>query len=497
MIRLFSALIRLHLITPRGLFRLCKSLFHEGFTLMAVLRFARYYYGDRCALRLSASSFSSTYSVLYDQSIRYAALLHARYDIKKGSRAAILCRNHPQAVTLLCALSRLGADIKLINTDMTSDHIAELLTTLPHHLLLYDEELTDRCLPRQSICNHVSIENLAGSSFQEDIRLPHIIKGGHISVFTGGSTGTGKEASRPTTIMPFLLPFMTLLRNVGLHRHASVYLSLPFYHGFGLSTLIIALVMGKKICLAKRFDPIETLSVINQEKIEVLPAVPAMLNRMLQTCPPTNWSSSLKCILSGGDLLEQDTARAICMHTDIALYNLYGTSEAGFFMLAGPQDLMAFDEPTLGKPIQGVVCRLIDTDQEGVGTLHVKTRWMMAGVSGDGISTGDRMYRNAQGYYFYRGRADRMVVCGGENVYPERIESIARSHPEVVDCLAYGVKDPSFGQVIHLKVEHRQGSNLSEDDLKQWLASKLPRAARPHHIVFGSVCLMTTGKRKR
>ena len=65
---------------------------------------------------------------------------------------------------------------------------------------------------------------------------------------------------------------------------------------------------------------------------------------------------SLKCIISGGDRLDVSLAKHTIEHIGPVLYNLYGTSEAGFFMLATPQQLIYNGEVSIGKPIRGMQC---------------------------------------------------------------------------------------------------------------------------------------------
>ena len=77
--------------------------------------------------------------------------------------------------------------------------------------------------------------------------------------------------------MSFLPPLVALLREIGVYQYQSVLIALPFYHGFGLATLIVSLLMGKEIYLQGRFDAPKTLEIIQHEHIEVMPIVPAML----------------------------------------------------------------------------------------------------------------------------------------------------------------------------------------------------------------------------
>ena len=178
------------------------------------------------------------------------------------------------------------------------------------------------------------------------------------------------------------------------------------------------------------------------------------------------------------------------------LFNLYGTSEAGFFMLATPKELASFEETTLGKPIQGVDCKIKNLNEEGIGTLWVRSRWAMHGKQNQWQNTGDLVSQNSEGYFFHHGRADRMVVCGGENVQPEHIEQVLLSHPMIVAARAFNVPHPNFGNVIHTEIECTPKATLTEATLRNWLQPKLSRAEMPHSIRFKTIEMLSTGKQK-
>ena len=206
---------------------------------------------------------------------------------------------------------------------------------------------------------------------------------------------------------------------------------------------------------------------------------------------------SVKCIISGGDRLDKKLVDETHGILGPVMYNLYGTSEAGFFMMATPADLDANEETTLGKPIRGVECDVRELRDNGVGTLWVRSKWAMIGTQNQWQSTGDMMYRNEKGYYFHRGIAKNMVVCGGENVFPESVEQVINQHSDVAASKVFGVPNPDFGFVLNAIVELKDNASLSDEDLKIWLKPKLSRAEMPHHIEFKQLDVLSTGKRSR
>ena len=494
---ILSILYHLHIISPKGLFVWAKSLISEGISLMALLRFAAHFYPHRCAITDEKQSLS--YQELYIRTCQLAEFLHTEYHLQPEMSVALLGRNSLTLTILLHALSRLGIHTTLLSTDLGTEQITAALQKHHYQLFIYDEGLKQ--VPIETPCTAVTTETLSDIILSKeaqtrDIKLPKIWRGGEITIHSGGTSGNFKSIARRPSLTSFLPPLFALLRDIRIYQYERVLISLPFYHGFGLSTLIISLLMGKKVCLQKRFDAIKTLEIIQREQIEVMPIVPAMLARFWQIEGAKKKMKSLRCLISGGDKLPKSLIDMTHQQIGEVLFNLYGTSEAGFFMLATPKELASFEETTLGKPIQGVDCKIKNLNEEGIGTLWVRSRWAMRGLRNQWQNTGDLVSQNSEGYFFHHGRADRMVVCGGENVQPEHIEQVLLSHPMIIAARAFTVPDPNFGNVIHTEIECTPKATLTEATLRNWLRPQLSRAEMPHSIRFKTIEILSTGKQK-
>ena len=286
---LFSKLVKLHIVTPGGIYHLAKSFVHDGISLMALMRFSAHYYPNRCAVVSDGKRL--TYKELYEDTDRLAKVLYADYGLKAGMSVGLLCKSHLTGVLLLLALSRLGVNIKLINTDIAPSKISDLVQR--HHIKLLIHDAKDMRIPEGLPCllkeSSVLLSSLTRNENSE-LMVPHIKRGGEISVMS---------------VFQFLPPFFALLKTLRIDEYDSVFLPLPMYHGFGLATLIISLLMGKKICLMSHFNADEALKTISEEKAEVLPVVPAMLARLWQVPHAPTLMKSVRCIICGGDRLDK------------------------------------------------------------------------------------------------------------------------------------------------------------------------------------------------
>jgi len=178
------------------------------------------------------------------------------------------------------------------------------------------------------------------------------------------------------------------------------------------------------------------------------------------------------------------------------LYNLYGSTEVAFVSVAGPADLRA--APTsAGRVLRGVHVRLVDPDGRDVGAGQIGRVFAGSGLSFDGYTGGDDKPRldglaatgdlgrlGDDGRLYLEGRADDMIITGGENVVPAEIESSLHLHPDVAEVAVVGVPDERFGQAVVAHVVLRPGGSASESDLRAHVKARLATYKVPRAVVF-------------
>src|SRR5262249_48380654 len=151
-------------------------------------------------------------------------------------------------------------------------------------------------------------------------------------------------------------------------------------------------------------------------------------------------------------------------HLGPTLFNLYGTSEGGFAIMASP-DVLARKPESIGRPVRGVRARIVNGAEREVGEMKVgrlclRSSWTTS--KKNWVETGDLAYRDAGGDVFLCGRADDMIVSGGENVYPIELENVLARHAEIAAVAVVGMADPEFGQRLKAVVVAKEGSPLRQ-----------------------------------
>ena len=98
--------------------------------------------------------------------------------------------------------------------------------------------------------------------------------------------------------------------------------------------------------------------------------------------------------------------------------------------------------------------------------------------------SGDVFRRDADGAYYFVGRADDMFVCGGENIYPAEVETVLESHPEIVQACVVPVPDEFKGEKPVAYVVRADGAALGEDEIKQYALARAPAYLHPRMVMF-------------
>ena len=106
--------------------------------------------------------------------------------------------------------------------------------------------------------------------------------------------------------------------------------------------------------------------------------------------------------------------------------------------------------------------------------------------------TRDAGWIDAEGYLFLAGRADDVIVRGGENISPGEIEDVLRSHPAIADAAAFAVPSSEWGEAVGIAVVAKPGSAApSEDELRTLIKNRLRSSRVPERIVVMTACLTT------
>lgn len=505
MMNLLFVLRKAGLLSPKGMVQLFSSISRYGINLMTLLYFAHKVYGNQTALVDEKETLS--FSQLFEQSQILSVYLREEYGLQKGRKAAFLCKNHISLVKSIFAVSLTGADIFLLNAEMSQSQMNKLTQHNDFDFLIYDNTLhslvTESGYTKDKILSyhdHLPAINNLSKVNPRDMKKSKRSSSGKIVILTGGTTGNYKKAVHKPSVWNFLNPCIAMLTRLKLTQLSNGYIAVPLYHGYGFAVLFLFIFLGKKTIIQYKFETKRACALIRKHRVEAVVVVPLMVHRMLEF--DAEALRSLTCIASGGAELNPKLVGEVFLRLGDVLYNLYGTSEAGLSTIATPKDLR-YAYNTIGKKIKGVRLRILDQNGNKVQTEHIgsfcfKNRWSMRNRKQAWINTSDLGYCDNNGYYFLCGRTDDMIVSAGENVYPAEVEQVLMQHPQIADVAVIAVRDEVFGQRLKAFVLPVKHSSMTKDEIMEWLRARVARFQLPKDIEFVDIIPYTSlGKRDR
>ncbi|WP_040496608.1 AMP-binding protein [Ilumatobacter nonamiensis] len=465
-----------------------------------------------------------TFADLDRNSSRLATGLHG-IGLARGDRLGLACRNHRDFVEVTVAAAKAGVGVVYLNTSFAAPQMAEVLAREDIAAVAIDAELL-HLVDTDSVTLPIIVTARSGDDLGDlegrDLHTLTSVRGAGSRwrplraslpvppvLLTSGTTGTPKGAQRSNRVDPS--GAASVIDRIPYRYDDIVGITSPLFHAWGLAQLALASTLGATVALTTTFDAETTLAQIERERITVLAVVPAIIQRLLASASLDSTDlSSLRVVASSGSALPVPVVEEWFDRVGPNLYNLYGSTEVGQATLATPDDLAA-EPATAGRPLAGSTIAILDDSGNeigpgAVGRIFVGNGAQFDRYTGGGgkeivdglMASGDVGYLTPEGLLFVTGRADDMIVSGGENVFPQEIEDLLLTHPEISDVAIVAVDDDDFGQRFAAYVVKPPGSRLSSSAVKQWVGDQLARHKTPRDVHFVDALPRTeTGKIRR
>jgi long-chain acyl-CoA synthetase len=273
--------------------------------------------------------------------------------------------------------------------------------------------------------------------------------------------------------------------------------------------VLSATYAGRRIVFLENFEARTWLDLCSAERATNAFVVPTMLVRIIDQLAHGSWDlSALRGISFGGGKMPLAVIeRAMALLPQVDFTNAYGLTEtSSTICLLNPddhRDAMSSGEPdirrrlgSVGRPIGTVEIEIRDDAGSPLSRGepgHVFVRGgQVAGeylglgslLDADGwFPTRDRGYLDAGGFLFLDGRADDVIVRGGENISPGEIEDVLLAHPAIADVAAVGIPSAEWGETVALAIALK-GEQPSESELKTLIRDRLRSSRVPERIVF-------------
>jgi len=321
-----------------------------------------------------------------------------------------------------------------------------------------------------------------------DERMASSIK----AMTSGGSTGRPKLiVSKVPAAWDPDMPYLEIPQKGGMLIPG------PLYHNGPFMWAMIALYKGCTVAVTTRFDPEETLALIDRLKINVVYMVPTMMRRIWALPEETRAKYDVSSLSALWHLAAPCPAWLkecfIEWMGPEVIWELYGGTEGqGSTTIRGDEWLA--HRGSVGKPVEACEMKIVGENGEtlppgevgevflrpleGPGTTYRYIGAEAKSIEGGWESLGDMGWMDEDGYLYLTDRLSDMILSGGANIYPAEVEAAIDAYPGVHSSAVIGLPDEDMGARLHAVICRPEGP-VSDEDMKAHLAERLVRYKIP------------------
>jgi acyl-CoA synthetase (AMP-forming)/AMP-acid ligase II len=450
-------------------------------------------------LRDAASPRVWTYRDL-DRAADAVAHSMCRRGLGRGDRVAILAANRAEFLAAFFGIMRAGLVAVPVNFKLPRPTIEFVLHDARATLIFTDAERRAACPPGLLTVDldDLTPNGLAGEAVAAPFQTLSPDAGEiALILYTSGSTGRPKGVPLTHDGALWAVAHRALAAgDLGRHR---LLVAAPFYHMNGLYVSAFALAARAEVVLLPQFQARAYLEAAARFRCTWLTSIPtmlALLARETDLLARVDLTAVERVATGSAPLTQALVERVRAIFPGAVFTNGYGTTETGPVAFGPHPGGLPRPDLSLGYPAPDVRLRLVHGEDQdaGEGVLHLWTPALTPGylnlpertaaaLTADGYYvTGDVMRRDADGFYYFVGRADDMFVCNGENVHPGEVETMLERHPAIHQACVVPVPDEVRGQMPVAFVVPRGGARLDAQEVKAWALAHGPAYQHPRVV---------------
>jgi carnitine-CoA ligase len=469
-------------------------------------------YGQRRLIAIGGATL--TYAETCTAAAGHAGAL-ARAGVRTGDRVAVMCGNRPELLFTILGCAWLGAIAVPINTASRGAQLEHILGNCGARLLVIERALTPALVSLTR--ERIALEGLwlvGGGEGREppyleaipfpaptEVVPPHPAEPGDIFaiLYTSGTTGLSKGVCCPHAQYFWWAVHTGDL--LGVTAQDVLMTTLPMFHTNALNSFFQALLNGAALVVEPRFSASGFVPGLVRQKATVTYLLGAMVPILLAQAPTaTDRAHGVRVALAPA--VPAHLHRRFTERFGIGLIDGYGSTETNCVMGA---PLTEQRPGTMGRLLSGFFARIVDAhdnevpdDEAGELILRAEEPFAFAtgyfGMAEKTVEawrnlwfhTGDRVVREADGYYRFVDRMKDAIRRRGENVSSYEVEQVLVSHPAVENAAVFPVRSELAEDEVMAAVVLRAGAHLTHAALLDFCQPRMPYFAVPRFVEFVS-----------
>ena len=447
-----------------------------------------------------------------------AAHVLREHGIERGDRVAVVLPATPQAAAIFFGVWKLGAILLSMSVLYGDDSIRHRLSDSGAKLLVTDPANAKRFDSFGTQVLALDVDGLAGASAELVSCVTSADDPAQL-YYTSGTTGLAKGI-------------------VHAHRYILAHEEFLYchevrdgerFHGMGewawaagIAPLLGPWRLGAVQCVYRReagFEPSKQLDFLSRHDVTNVFTTPTAMRAMMAIADAgRRYPQKFRRVCSAGEPLNPEAIRWFREQYDVTVLDYYGLTES--YPLVANYPFVEVREGSMGKPMPGWDVEILDEDERPVtsgerGEICLRTRsnphfplgyWSQPAASeevfgGEWFHTKDAAREDDDGYIWYEGRADDVIISAGYRIGPFEVESVCLEHPAVREAAAIASPDELRGNVVKAFIVlagDREPSDELAGEIKAFVRHRLSAYAYPRRIEFVDELPKTlTGKIRR
>lgn len=488
--------------------------------VMMLLEMANAAFPERTAFTDGSSGESFTYSELFEAARHRAASVRA----SGASRLVKLDVSNLATPLSLFTSAWAGVPFVPLNYRLTDTEIEALLKrVIPAYLVTQEDRVV-------SLGGVDQVNAVASADFLDPSQHSQVVDGEWsmdpdeiaVLLFTSGTTGEPKAAVlRHKHLVSYILSSVEFAS--APEEDASL-VCVPPYHIAGIAAVMSSVYSGRHVIQLPNFTAEAWVQLAREHKVTTAFVVPTMLARIVELLEAegeetANMPHLNSLAYGGGKMPLSVIQKAMQFFPNTDFSNAYGLTEtSSTICVLGPdehRETASSSDPkvqrrlvSVGRGLPGVEIEIRDDEGKLLGPgergeIYVRGEQVSGEYEGRGavtdaqgwFPTRDAGSMDDEGYLFLEGRADDVIVRGGENLSPGEIEDVMLTHPSVADAAVVGIPDEQWGEAVAAVVVAKAGSSVDLDALKAMIQEQLRSSRVPQVIeIWKELPYNETGK---
>lgn len=470
---------------------------------------------DRDAIVDIKSDTRYSYRELADETYAVANGLADR-GVSKGTHVATCLPNRPEHGMTVLATQLLGAVAVPFNFRLAANAVKYHVEDSRAEVLVFDQMVREAVETAHE--NGADVDTFVyvgedppsfaipfselrdSSSTPVDTQIDHDDRS--VILYTSGTTGDPKGV--PLDHRASVARVLSNTTGQRYYLRESVLSAMPLYHTIGLHGVFLTMMCTSgNYITSPAFDPEEYAQALNDEPVTGVYEAPTIFNNVVQTEAIESFEpEGLDHVIYGGAPMSTSLYETVRELFDPEqMIHLYGNTE--MYDPLSYEDPMKYGKTGLFHRTRIVEIgandpqQTVEQGEEGELIVHMdsptafEAYWNKpdetdAAIVDDWFFTGDAAYEDESGHIMVTGRADDLIISGGENIHPVEVEDVLTAHPDIVDAAVIGVQDDEWGERVKAFVQVDPDAERTADDFDQWCldSDDLSDFKRPREYEF-------------